>query len=72
MLARIEPGSDPAPDRVLVLRVFSAELTRQDPFDALYQGFSILTPQLALEERKRADVMIAAERALPALRSVFG
>ena len=30
-----------------------------DPFDALYQGFSILTRRLALEERKRADVMIA-------------
>lgn len=30
-----------------------------DPFDALYQGFSILTRRLALEERQRADVMIA-------------
>lgn len=29
-----------------------------DPFDALYQGFSILTRRLALEERSRADVMI--------------
>ena len=32
-----------------------------DPFDALYQGFSILTRRIALEERKRADVMIAPE-----------
>ena len=32
-----------------------------DPFDALYQGFSILTRRLALEERKRADVMIAPD-----------
>lgn len=29
-----------------------------DPFDALYQGFSILTRKLALEERRRADVLI--------------
>ncbi|MDH4174374.1 MAG: patatin-like phospholipase family protein [Betaproteobacteria bacterium] len=29
-----------------------------DPFDALYQGFSILTRKLALEERATADVMI--------------
>lgn len=29
-----------------------------DPFDALYQGFSILTRRLALEERARADLMI--------------
>ena len=29
-----------------------------DPFDALYQGFSILTRRLALEERGSADVMI--------------
>jgi NTE family protein len=29
-----------------------------DPYDALYQGFSILTRKLALEERGRADVMI--------------
>lgn len=29
-----------------------------DPFDALYQGFSILTRRLALEERATADVMI--------------
>ncbi|MGH8708771.1 MAG: patatin-like phospholipase family protein [Burkholderiales bacterium] len=29
-----------------------------DPFDALYQGFSILTRKLALEERASADVMI--------------
>ena len=29
-----------------------------DPFDALYQGVSILTRRLALEERSRADLMI--------------
>jgi NTE family protein len=29
-----------------------------DPFDALYQGFSIVTRKLALEERAGADVMI--------------
>lgn len=29
-----------------------------DPFDALYQGFSILTRKLALEERRRADLVI--------------
>lgn len=29
-----------------------------DPYDALYQGFSILTRRIALEERGRADVMI--------------
>ncbi len=29
-----------------------------DPFDALYQGFSILTRRLAIEERERADVAI--------------
>lgn len=29
-----------------------------DPFDALYQGFSILTRRLALEERDSADVVI--------------
>ena len=29
-----------------------------DPFDALYQGFSILTRKLALDERSRADLMI--------------
>ena len=29
-----------------------------DPYDALYQGFSIITRKLALEERKRADLMI--------------
>ncbi len=29
-----------------------------DPYDALYQGFSILTRKIALEERGRADVMI--------------
>jgi NTE family protein len=30
----------------------------KDPFDALYQGFSILTRKLALEERALAEVMI--------------
>ena len=29
-----------------------------DPFDVLYQSFSILTRKLALEERRRADLMI--------------
>lgn len=29
-----------------------------DPYDALYQGFSILTRRLALDERRNADVMI--------------
>jgi hypothetical protein len=29
-----------------------------DPFDALYQAFSILTRKLALEERERADLLI--------------
>ena len=32
-----------------------------DPFDALYQGFSILTRKVALEERARADVVIAPD-----------
>jgi NTE family protein len=32
-----------------------------DPFDALYQGFSILTRRLALEERNRADVVIVPD-----------
>ena len=32
-----------------------------DPFDALYQGFSILTRRLALEERGKADLVIAPE-----------
>jgi NTE family protein len=30
-----------------------------DPYDALYQGFSILTRKLAIEERGGADVLIA-------------
>lgn len=30
----------------------------RDPFDALYQGFSILTRKLAEEERRRADLLI--------------
>ena len=34
-----------------------------DPFDALYQGFSILTRRLALDERARAD--LALEPRLP-------
>lgn len=29
-----------------------------DPFDALYQGFSILTRRMAMEERQRADVAL--------------
>lgn len=47
-------------------RVLAADVTfppeqadLDDPFDALYQGFSILTRKLALEERARADLMIA-------------
>lgn len=35
-----------------------------DPFDALYQGFSILTRRLALEARRSADLVLAP--ALPA------
>ena len=35
------------------------EAELKDPFDALYQGFSILTRKIALEERSRADVLIA-------------
>lgn len=35
----------------------------KDPFDALYQGFSILTRRIALEERTGADVVI--EPAIP-------
>lgn len=31
------------------------------PFDALYQGFSILTRRLAIEERATADVMLAPD-----------
>lgn len=34
------------------------EAELQDPYDALYQGFSILTRRLALDERKRADLLI--------------
>ena len=30
-----------------------------DPFDALYQGFSILTRRLALEARRRSDLVLA-------------
>jgi NTE family protein len=35
------------------------EAELEDPYDALYQGFSILTRRLALEERGRADLVIA-------------
>lgn len=35
-----------------------SEAELNDPFDALYQGFSILTRRLALEERARADLLI--------------
>lgn len=35
----------------------------KDPFDALYQGFSILTRRIALEERAGADIVI--EPAIP-------
>lgn len=35
------------------------EADLDDPFDALYQGFSILTRRLAVQERDRADLMIA-------------
>lgn len=38
-----------------------AQADLNDPFDALYQGFSILTRKLALEERATADVVIAPE-----------
>jgi NTE family protein len=34
------------------------EADLKDPFDALYQGFSILTRELAMEERARADVCL--------------
>lgn len=40
-----------------------------DPFDALYQAFSILTRKLALEERSRADLMI--EPKLPEHHDMF-
>lgn len=40
-----------------------AEAELEDPYDALYQGFSILTRRLALEERRRANLLI--EPALP-------
>ena len=35
-----------------------AEAELEDPYDALYQGFSILTRRLALDERKRADLVV--------------
>jgi NTE family protein len=34
------------------------EANLNDPFDALYQGFSILTRKLAEEERSRADLLL--------------
>jgi NTE family protein len=37
------------------------EANLSDPFDALYQGFSILTRKLAIEERNLADVMLAPQ-----------
>ena len=37
------------------------QATLGDPFDALYQGFSILTRRLALEERAIADIVIAPQ-----------
>ena len=52
-------------DRVIAVDVTfpptDANLT--DPFDALYQGFSILTRRLALEERAGANVVV--EPAIP-------
>ena len=36
------------------------EADLNDPFDARYQGFSILTRRAALDERADANVMIAA------------
>ena len=33
----------------------------EDPYDALYQGISILTRRLAIEERARADVVIVPQ-----------
>lgn len=38
-----------------------AEAQLDDPLDALYQGFSILTRKLALDERARADLLIAPD-----------
>ena len=37
------------------------EARLDDPFDALYQGFSIVTRRLALEERALADIVIAPQ-----------
>lgn len=55
-----------AAHRLGARRVVSVDVTfppeeadLNDPFDALYQGFSILTRKLALEERNLADVMLA-------------
>ena len=42
---------------------YAKEADLKDPFDALYQGFSILTRRIALEERRAADVVI--EPAIP-------
>jgi NTE family protein len=38
-----------------------ADADLRDPFDALYQGFSILTRKLALAERDSADVRVVPE-----------
>lgn len=55
-----------AAHRLGARRVVSVDVTfppeeadLNDPFDALYQGFSILTRKLAIEERNLADVMLA-------------
>lgn len=37
------------------------EASLDDPFDALYQGFSIVTRRMALEERATADLVIAPQ-----------
>lgn len=49
--------------RVIAVDVsFPPEEARlDDPFDALYQGFSIVTRRMALEERAKADVLIAPQ-----------
>lgn len=65
-------GSLVAPVPVMVARSLGArfiiacdvsfpprEAILEDPFDALYQGFSILTRRLALEQRAEADLVIA-------------
>jgi NTE family protein len=65
-------GSLVAPVPVAVARILGARLViacdvtfppleadQAGPFDALYQGFSILTRRLALEQRAGADIVIA-------------